>query len=151
MLADKLKGSGDGFDKGKDGGGGGDKRFLFPEHLSPHAINVGVKTKSILQGVFYLSRTNYLEGTVNCEGMESPVLVQGLQNQNRSVDGDHVAIQGYSYDQTLGLGWVDFDLFVPMSPQFCLGRWKTGRIGRAVVQSYGIPNSKSTKLMCLTI
>ena len=93
MLADKLKGSGDGFDKGKDGGGG-DKRFLFPEHLSPHAINVGVKTKSILQGVFYLSRTNYLEGTVNCEGLDSPVLVQGLQNQNRAVDGDHVAIQG---------------------------------------------------------
>ena len=52
MLADKLKGSGDGFDKGKDS----DKRFLFPEHLSPHAINVGVKNKSILQGVFYLSR-----------------------------------------------------------------------------------------------
>ena len=90
LLADKLKGSGDGFDKGKEGG---DKRFLFPEHLGPHAINVGVKNKSILQGVFYLSRTNYLEGTVNCEGMDGPVLVQGLQNQNRAVDGDHVAIQ----------------------------------------------------------
>ena len=92
LLADKLKGSGDGFDKGKEGGGG--KRFLFPEHLGPHAINVGVKNKSILQGVFYLSRTNYLEGTVSCEGMDGPVLVQGLQNQNRAVDGDHVAIQG---------------------------------------------------------
>ena len=47
MLADKLKGSGGGFDKGKDGS---DKRFIFPEHLSPHSINVGVKNKSILQG-----------------------------------------------------------------------------------------------------
>ena len=43
--------------------------------------------------MFYLSRTNYLEGTVNCEGLDSPVLIQGLENQNRAVDGDHVAIQ----------------------------------------------------------
>ena len=80
MLADKLKGSEDKFSKEKDGG---DKRFLFPEHLSPHAINVGVKSKAILQGVFYLSRTNYLEATVNCEGVDGTVLVQGLQNQVR--------------------------------------------------------------------
>ena len=87
MLADKLKGSEDKFSKDKDGGG--DKRFLFPEHLSPHAINVGVKSKAILQGVFYLSRTNYLEATVNCEGVDGPVLVQGLQNQVRERSDHH--------------------------------------------------------------
>ena len=28
------------------------------------------------------------------------------------------------------MGWVDFDLVVPLSAQFCLDRWKTGRIDR---------------------
>ena len=38
------------------------KRFLFPEHMSPKDINTGIKAKNLHQGVFYLSRTNYLEG-----------------------------------------------------------------------------------------
>jgi hypothetical protein len=38
-------------------------------------INSGVKSGKVLQGVFYLSRTNFLEGTVNVEGRE-PILVQ---------------------------------------------------------------------------
>jgi hypothetical protein len=34
-----------------------------------------VKAGKIFQGVFYLSRTNFLEGTVNVEGRD-PILVQ---------------------------------------------------------------------------
>jgi exosome complex exonuclease DIS3/RRP44 len=90
MLADKLKVKDDNKEN-KSGSGG--KRFLFPEHMSPAQINAGVKSKAILKGVFYLSRTNYLEGTVNCEGIEQPVLIQGLEQMNRAVDGDHVAVK----------------------------------------------------------
>lgn len=77
----------------EDGGGGdaGKKKFLFPEHLSPQQINLGIKAKTVFQGVFYLCRTNYLEATVNCEAFDEPVLLQGLEKQNRAVDGDHVA------------------------------------------------------------
>ena len=69
------------------------KRFLFPEHLSPSQINIGIKSGSLLQGVFYLSRTNFQEGTVNCEGQDQPILLQGLEKLNRAVDGDVVAVQ----------------------------------------------------------
>ncbi len=69
------------------------KKFLFPEHLSPNQINAGIKSGSLKQGVFYLSRTNFQEGTVNCEGMEQSILIQGLEQLNRSVDGDVVAVE----------------------------------------------------------
>eukprot|EP00088_Acartia_fossae_P011168 TRINITY_DN15618_c0_g1_i4.p1 TRINITY_DN15618_c0_g1~~TRINITY_DN15618_c0_g1_i4.p1 ORF type:complete len:992 (-),score=249.26 TRINITY_DN15618_c0_g1_i4:1-2976(-) len=84
-LVDKLKqkdGKGDGFSK----------RFLFPEHLAPAQINAGIKSGRYLKGVFYQSRTSYLEGSVNVEGKD-PILVQGLEHMNRSVDGDTVAVQ----------------------------------------------------------
>ena len=42
--------------------------------------------------MFYLSPTNYLEGSVSVEGRE-PVLVQGLEAINRAVDGDSVCVQ----------------------------------------------------------
>ncbi len=92
MLADKLRAKGgDGGDC--DGDVGANKRLLFAEHLSPSQINVGIKGKSLLRGVFYRSRTNYLEGSVNCEGLEQSVLVQGLEHQNRAIDGDHVVVE----------------------------------------------------------
>ncbi|XP_023345051.1 uncharacterized protein LOC111714221 [Eurytemora carolleeae] len=83
-LIDKIKkkeGSEDGFGK----------KFLFPEHLSQTQISAGVKGKKLFQGVFYLSRTSFLEGTVNVEGKD-PILVQGLEAMNRAVDGDTVAV-----------------------------------------------------------
>jgi len=84
-LIDKIK--------KKDGGGDGfSKKFLFPEHLSPFQVNSGVKSKKYLQGVFYLSRTSFLEGTVNVEGKD-PILIQGLESMNRAVDGDTVAVE----------------------------------------------------------
>jgi len=84
-LLDKLKKK----EKGSEGFG---KKFLFPEHLSPMQINSGLKSKTLCQGVFYVSRTSFLEGTVNVEGKD-PILVQGLEAMNRAVDGDVVAVR----------------------------------------------------------
>ena len=84
-LVDKIN-------KKEDGTGGFGKKFLFPEHLAPIQLNSGLKSGQLLQGIFYLSRTNFLEGTVSCQGRE-PILVQGLEAMNRAVDGDTVAVE----------------------------------------------------------
>jgi len=68
------------------------KKFLFPEHLSSFQINTGVKSGKLMQGSFFLSRTNFLEGNVLVEGKE-PILIQGLEFMNRAVDGDVVAVE----------------------------------------------------------
>ena len=72
VLLDKLNSA------GSDGNSDINRKFLFPEHLSPVQINAGIRSKNLYQGVFYLSRTNFQEGTVNCEAFDQPILIQGL-------------------------------------------------------------------------
>uniref|UniRef100_A0A8C6W0C7 Exosome complex exonuclease RRP44 n=1 Tax=Nothobranchius furzeri TaxID=105023 RepID=A0A8C6W0C7_NOTFU len=69
---------------------------LFPEHLPLSRIQVGIKSGSYLQGTFRASRDNYLEATVFVQGDgedSTEVLIQGLQNLNRAVHQDVVAVQ----------------------------------------------------------
>lgn len=69
------------------------KTALFPSHLTPAQILEGIKTKKLLQGAFQASRENFLEGQVNVEGFDKPILVQGREGLNRAVDGDTVALE----------------------------------------------------------
>uniref|UniRef100_A0A1A8EQI7 Exosome complex exonuclease RRP44 n=2 Tax=Nothobranchius korthausae TaxID=1143690 RepID=A0A1A8EQI7_9TELE len=71
-------------------------KVLFPEHLPLSRIQVGIKSGSYLQGTFRASRDNYLEATVFVQGDgedSTEVLIQGLQNLNRAVHQDVVAVQ----------------------------------------------------------
>lgn len=71
-------------------------KVLFPEHLPLSRIQAGIKSGSFLQGTFRASRDNYLEATafVQGEGEDTTeVLIQGLQNLNRAVNQDVVALQ----------------------------------------------------------
>uniref|UniRef100_A0A1A7Y0C5 Exosome complex exonuclease RRP44 n=1 Tax=Iconisemion striatum TaxID=60296 RepID=A0A1A7Y0C5_9TELE len=71
-------------------------KVLFPEHLPLSRIQVGIKSSSYLQGTFRASRDNYLEATVFVQGDgedSTEVLIQGLQNLNRAVHQDVVAVQ----------------------------------------------------------
>ncbi|KAM7385436.1 hypothetical protein PAMP_001519 [Pampus punctatissimus] len=71
-------------------------KVLFPEHLPLSKIQTGIKSGSFLQGTFRASRDNYLEATVFVQGEQedsTEVLIQGLQNLNRAVHQDVVAVQ----------------------------------------------------------
>lgn len=97
-------------------------KVLFPEHLSLSKVQAGIKSGSFLQGTFRASRDNYLEATVFVQGegedstevcvlvnikcpsqadyfkvtdrpFSCQVLLQGLQNLNRAVHQDVVAVQ----------------------------------------------------------
>ncbi|XP_074531123.1 exosome complex exonuclease RRP44 [Halichoeres trimaculatus] len=71
-------------------------KVLFPEHFPLSRIQAGIKSGSFLQGTFRASRDNYLEATVFVQGEgedSTEVLLQGLQNLNRAVHQDVVAVQ----------------------------------------------------------
>uniref|UniRef100_W5JZ17 Protein DIS3 homolog n=1 Tax=Astyanax mexicanus TaxID=7994 RepID=W5JZ17_ASTMX len=71
-------------------------KLLFPEHLPLSRIQAGIKSGTFLQGTFRASRDNYLEATVFIHGDgedSTEVLLQGLQNLNRAVHQDLVAIE----------------------------------------------------------
>ncbi|KAM8738064.1 exosome complex exonuclease RRP44 [Acanthopagrus schlegelii] len=77
-------------------------KVLFPEHLPLSKIQAGIKSGSFLQGTFRASRDNYLEATVFVQGEgedSTEVLLQGLQNLNRAVHQDVVAVQLLPRDQ----------------------------------------------------
>ena len=59
-------------------------KTLFPSHLTQAEVNRGVKSGKLLQGTFYQSRTNFQEGSFNCENLDKPVLIQGKNKQDRS-------------------------------------------------------------------
>uniref|UniRef100_A0A8D9BV86 Protein DIS3 homolog n=1 Tax=Cacopsylla melanoneura TaxID=428564 RepID=A0A8D9BV86_9HEMI len=75
------------------------KDNIYPVHATPTEIHAGVKNKTLLQGSFQASRENFLEGQVNCEGYEKPILVQGRDGLNRAIDGDTVAVRLLPEDQ----------------------------------------------------
>ncbi|KAJ8003405.1 hypothetical protein DPEC_G00147980 [Dallia pectoralis] len=80
-------------------------KVLFPEHLPLSRIQVGIKSGSFQQGTFRASRDNYLEATVfvHGEGDDSTeVLIQGLQNLNRAVHQDLVAVEMLPENQWVG-------------------------------------------------
>ncbi|XP_015122485.1 exosome complex exonuclease RRP44 isoform X2 [Diachasma alloeum] len=74
-------------------GGRGGGEALFPCHLAPAEIHAGISSGKLLQGSFFASRENFLEGSVNVDGMDKFVLVQGRVGLNRAVDGDIVALE----------------------------------------------------------
>uniref|UniRef100_A0A8C3ANB8 Exosome complex exonuclease RRP44 n=1 Tax=Cyclopterus lumpus TaxID=8103 RepID=A0A8C3ANB8_CYCLU len=81
-----------------------DDKVLFPEHLPLSRIQAGIKSGTFLQGTFRASRDNYLEATVFVQGEgedSTEVLIQGLQNLNRAVYQDVVAVQLYPRNQWL--------------------------------------------------
>ncbi|XP_053603816.1 exosome complex exonuclease RRP44 [Plodia interpunctella] len=69
------------------------KDALYPAHLTPALIHEGIRGGKLYQGTFHASRDNFLEGTVNVNGFEKPILLQGHIGINRAVDGDVVAIE----------------------------------------------------------
>ncbi|KAI7810659.1 putative exosome complex exonuclease RRP44 [Triplophysa rosa] len=71
-------------------------KLLFSEHLPLSRIQAGIKNGVLLQGTFHANRDNYLEGTVFIQQDEkyvTEVLLQGLQNINRAVHQDVVAVE----------------------------------------------------------
>ena len=87
-LVDRVSIAGDGSESRQKR-----EKMLFPEHLPLSAIQAGLKSGKYHQGAFQGSRQNYLEGHVSVSSMERWVFVQGLQNLNRAVHEDTVAVE----------------------------------------------------------
>ncbi|KAJ8940815.1 hypothetical protein NQ314_010573 [Rhamnusium bicolor] len=66
---------------------------VFPPHLTNVELLTGVKEGKLYQGTFRASRDNFLEGFVNVDAFNDPVIVQGRDGLNRAVDGDFVVVQ----------------------------------------------------------
>lgn len=66
---------------------------IFPPHFATGDLLKGIKEGVLHQGTFRASRDNFLEGFINVEEFDEPILVQGRSGLNRAVDGDIVAVE----------------------------------------------------------
>ncbi|CAG0916316.1 unnamed protein product [Notodromas monacha] len=86
-----------------------DQRSIFPPHLTPLQIKEKLKRGEIKQGSFNASRENYLEGFVNVEGIEKPILIQGMSHLNRVMHDDVVVVEILPEDKWVGQSGVVLD------------------------------------------
>ena len=67
--------------------------LLYKEHSELSELLLGIKEGRYFQGRLNVSRLSLEEATVNVFGLQSELLVQTLQDQNRALNGDIVAIE----------------------------------------------------------
>ncbi|KAL3284855.1 hypothetical protein HHI36_018994 [Cryptolaemus montrouzieri] len=72
---------------------------IFPAHKSLVKLLEGIRVGKLYQGTYRASRENYLEGYVNVEVLDEPVIVQGREGLNRAVDGDLVAVELFTKEE----------------------------------------------------
>ncbi|KAI5803192.1 hypothetical protein EDC01DRAFT_612030 [Geopyxis carbonaria] len=73
--------------------------MLYPEYYSASKIMTGVRVGTMHQGVFNVSRYNFLEGSIHVPSFERPLIILGRENINRAVQGDQVAVEILPKDQ----------------------------------------------------
>ncbi|KYQ92675.1 putative exoribonuclease [Tieghemostelium lacteum] len=68
-------------------------KIQYAEHRPMNILTEDIKNGKVYQGIIRINMNNYKEGNVQCHSIEKDILVQGLENLNRSVDGDVVAVE----------------------------------------------------------
>lgn len=51
------------------------KDALYPAHLTPTQIHIGIRNGKLYQGTFHASRDNFLEGSCTVNSFEKPVIL----------------------------------------------------------------------------
>jgi exoribonuclease R len=64
-----------------------------PQYKSDAELAEGLKHGRFHQGVFYINRSNLMEGYVSAEGYDEDILIQGREHTNRAISGDTVVIE----------------------------------------------------------
>jgi len=75
---------------------------LFEAHLDFEELVLGVKAGRFFQGRLNVSRMTATEAVVKVQGLTNDILLTGLEQQNRALNGDIVCIEIDSEDK-----WID--------------------------------------------
>lgn len=72
-----------------------DAKFQYAKHLTPDEVKLGQDSGKLLVGTFQANRDNNLEGlvSVNLDGEDVHVLVQGRESLNRAIHEDQVILE----------------------------------------------------------
>lgn len=66
---------------------------LYDDHQSFDEMVLGIREGKFFKGRLNVSRVNLEEATVTVEGLTDDIVVMGMRNQNRALNGDIVCLQ----------------------------------------------------------
>jgi len=83
--------------------------YYYTPHIQSKTLMTGLQTQRYYQGIYRSNRDCYNEGYVTIRQSDErlAIVINGIQDINRAVDGDIVAIELYSVDKWLGGGSED--------------------------------------------
>ncbi|KAK3278490.1 hypothetical protein CYMTET_13581 [Cymbomonas tetramitiformis] len=79
------------------------RKVVFEEYWSQEAVSQGLKLGKIFRGNMRINAYRRQEGYVTLEGVTPDLLIEGV-DQNRTIEGDSVAIKIYPFSR-----WLDVD------------------------------------------
>ena len=65
---------------------------LYDDHQSFDEMVLGIREGKFFKGRLNVSRVNLEEATVTVEGLTDDIVVMGMRNQNRALNGDIVCL-----------------------------------------------------------
>jgi len=94
-----------GFESSNTGEGNSNNTYYTP-HIQSKTLMTGLQTQNYYQGIYRSNRDCYNEGYVTIRQFDErlAIVINGIQDINRAVDGDIVAVELYSVDKWLGGG-----------------------------------------------
>ncbi|GMF21731.1 unnamed protein product [Phytophthora lilii] len=73
----------------------GNSQVTYSEYLDRDVVIRGLETGGLLQGKLRVNAMYRMDGYITVDGLSMDVLVKGMQDRNRALDGDLVAVRLY--------------------------------------------------------
>ncbi|ETK74904.1 hypothetical protein L915_18384, partial [Phytophthora nicotianae] len=83
----------DGKPKSTNRGNRGNGQVTYSEYLDRDVVIRGLETGGLLQGKLRVNAMYRMDGYITVDGLSMDILVKGMQDRNRALDGDLVAVR----------------------------------------------------------
>ena len=77
-------------------------RYNYSEYLSQEELMKGIGTGSMFKGKLKMNRYNKYQGGVNVRLIDRTVVIEGIDDINRALEGDIVSLELYDSSQWVG-------------------------------------------------
>lgn len=142
----ELRARGRTTEQGGRANGDADSKTVYTDYLARDVVTRGLEDGSLLQGKLRVNAMYRMDGYVTVDGIPMDILVKGMADRNRAVDGDLVAIKLHPEEEWKALGDARDDVKAIASVQATLpGPPAKPEIDANALHSLWRPNVDSSK------
>lgn len=102
-------------ERGGRANGDDDNKMVYTDYLARDVVTRGLEDGSLLQGKLRVNAMYRMDGYVTVDGISMDILIKGMADRNRAVDGDLVVIKLHPEEEWKSLGDASDDVS-PVAP-----------------------------------